>query len=267
MWSAKLRTGLWAYEGGIEAESKRAGRAFRSVRGVNRQFHQKLNPQNPPCLPGGQSAVTEHRAIHIGNALRQRRDGIMALNTVLHDQRTIRAPVFSAIPKGKRRRRQDNETRIMPSNGTFIYLVALDRIAYIGIVFAVFLAHLPASLDPTPRHPYHPPVFFHRFVLVHSCRTETSNRFLPEPCRASPTASRHYTTENRRIRHHHRTADQSVLLDDDTAMITRPVAKTTLRNTDTIETIGLDMASNTAASASPPASGALCVSTSSQSPP
>ena len=50
--------GLWAYEGGIETESKRAGRAFRSVRGVNRQFRQKLNPQNPPGLPGGQSVST-----------------------------------------------------------------------------------------------------------------------------------------------------------------------------------------------------------------
>lgn len=49
--------GLWAYEGGIETESKRADRTFRSVRGVNRQFHQKLNPQNPPGLPGGQSVL------------------------------------------------------------------------------------------------------------------------------------------------------------------------------------------------------------------
>ena len=47
--------GLWAYEGGIETESKRADCTFRSVRGVNRQFHQKLNPQNPPSLPGGRS--------------------------------------------------------------------------------------------------------------------------------------------------------------------------------------------------------------------
>lgn len=54
--------GLWAYEGGIETESKRAGRAFRSVRRVNRQFHQKLNPQNPPGLPGGQSDHNHQRS-------------------------------------------------------------------------------------------------------------------------------------------------------------------------------------------------------------